>query len=79
MLLRKGEEIVQLPPKVLETLLALVKRGGEAVTKQQLMDAVWPDSFVEESNLTQNVFLLRRSLGKTAGGEEYIQTLPSGG
>ena len=79
MILRTGECVVQLPPKVLETLLALVKRRGEVVTKQQLMETVWPDSFVEEGNLTQNVFLLRRVLGKTDRGEEYIQTLPRRG
>ena len=75
MILSKGAEVLQLPPKVLETLLALVKHHGEVVTKQQLMETVWPDSFVEEANLTQNVFLLRRVLGKTDRGEEYIQTL----
>jgi DNA-binding winged helix-turn-helix (wHTH) protein/Tol biopolymer transport system component len=79
MILRTGESVVQLPPRVLETLLALVKRRGEVVTKQQLMETVWPDSFVEEGNLTQNVFLLRRVLGKTDRGEEYIQTLPRRG
>lgn len=79
MLLRNAEDVVQLPPKVLETLLELVKRRGEVVTKQQLMDSVWPDTFVEEGNLTQNVFLLRRVLGKTPEGEEYIQTLPKRG
>lgn len=79
LLLGNGEEVVQLPPKVLETLLALVKSRGQVVTKQQLMESVWPDSFVEEGNLTQNIFLLRRVLGKTAEGEEYIQTLPKRG
>ena len=75
MILRRGEEVLQLPPKLLETLLALVKQRGEVVTKQELMEILWPDSFVEEGNLTQNVFLLRRVLGKTDRGEEYIQTL----
>jgi Tol biopolymer transport system component/DNA-binding winged helix-turn-helix (wHTH) protein len=79
MLLLKSGEVVQLPPKALETLLALLQRDGEVVTKQQLMDAVWPASFVEEGNLTQNVFLLRRALGKTPEGEEYIHTLPKRG
>ncbi len=79
LLLRNGEDVVQLPPRVLETLLALLKSRGQVVTKQQLMGSVWPDSFVEEGNLTQNIFLLRRVLGKTAEGEEYIQTLPKRG
>ncbi len=68
LLLRNGEDVVQLPPRVLETLLALLKSRGQVVTKQQLMGSVWPDSFVEEGNLTQNIFLLRRVLGKTAEG-----------
>jgi DNA-binding winged helix-turn-helix (wHTH) protein/Tol biopolymer transport system component len=79
MLLRRGGTVVPLQPRALETLLVLVKRRGEVVSKQQLIDAVWRDSFVEEGNLTQNIFLLRRELGKTPEGEEYIQTLPRRG
>ena len=79
MLLRRDGSVVLLQPRALETLLVLVRRHGDAVSKQALMEAVWPDSFVEEGNLTQNIFLLRRELGKTPQGEDYIQTLPSGG
>src|SRR5271154_2291324 len=79
MLLRRGGSVVQLQPRALEMLLVLVRGRGEVVSKQELMDAVWPDSFVEEGNLTQNIFLLRRELGKTAEGEDYIQTLPKRG
>jgi len=79
MLLRRAGKVVQLQPRALETLLVLVRRRGEVVSKQELMDSVWPDSFVEEGNLTQNIFLLRRELGKTPEGEEYIQTLPKRG
>jgi Tol biopolymer transport system component/DNA-binding winged helix-turn-helix (wHTH) protein len=78
--LRKDDELIALPPKVFDTLLVLVQSRGEVVTKQQLMNAVWPDTFVEESNLTQNVFLLRRKLGQTpVEGGEYIQTLAKRG
>jgi DNA-binding winged helix-turn-helix (wHTH) protein/Tol biopolymer transport system component len=77
--LRNGEQIITMPPKVFETLLALVGRRGEVVTKDELMQALWPDSFVEESNLTQNVFVLRRTLGRTSGDQEYIQTVPKRG
>jgi Tol biopolymer transport system component len=59
--------------------VALVRQRGEVVSKQELMEAVWPDSFVEEGNLTQNIFLLRRELGKTPEGEDYIQTVPKRG
>src|SRR5688572_16288249 len=59
---------VSLAPKVIETLIALVERRGEVVSKHELMNAVWPDSFVEEANLTQNIYLLRRTLGKGSDG-----------
>jgi DNA-binding winged helix-turn-helix (wHTH) protein/Tol biopolymer transport system component len=77
--IRNGEQNIPMPPKVFDTLLALVERRGEVVTKDQLMQALWPDSFVEESNLTQNVFVLRRALGRAPGDQEYIQTLPKRG
>lgn len=79
MVLTRSGEVVPLPPKALKTLLTLLECGGRVVTKQQLIDAVWPDSFVEEGNLTQNIFLLRRELGLSASGEDYIQTLPKRG
>jgi Tol biopolymer transport system component/DNA-binding winged helix-turn-helix (wHTH) protein len=68
-----------LAPKVLETLLALVERSGSVVTKDELMTRVWPDTFVEESNLTQNVFQLRKVLGEGHDGEHYIETVPRRG
>jgi DNA-binding winged helix-turn-helix (wHTH) protein/Tol biopolymer transport system component len=79
MLLRRSGSVVPLQPRALETLLVLVRRRGEVVSKQELMDAVWRENFVEEGNLTQNIFVLRRELGKTPEGEEYIQTLPKRG
>ena len=77
--LRNGEQNIPLPPKVFDTLLALVERRGEVVSKDQLMQTLWPDSFVEESNLAQNVFVLRRTLGRAPGDQEYIQTVPKRG
>ena len=62
-----------------EDTLTLVEREGNIVSKKELMEEVWPDSFVEEGNLTQNIFLLRRELGETVKGEDYIQTLPKRG
>ena len=70
---------VPLAPKVLETLLALVERGGTLVTKDELMARLWPDTFVEESNLTQNVFQLRKVLGEGQNGTNYIETVPRRG
>jgi DNA-binding winged helix-turn-helix (wHTH) protein/Tol biopolymer transport system component len=78
-ILSRGEEAVLLPPKVFELLVVLVARRGDIATKDELLTAVWPDTFIEESNLTQNIFTLRRRLGKTEAGEEYIQTVPRRG
>lgn len=68
---------VQLPltPKVVATLKALVERHGEVVTKDDLMEAVWPDTQVEEGNLTQNLYLLRKTLGNNSSGTPFIETL----
>ena len=71
--------IVPLPAKAAEILLVLLARSGETVTKEELMQAVWPDSYVEESNLTQNIFLLRKALGETAQDGGTIITIPGKG
>jgi TolB-like protein/DNA-binding winged helix-turn-helix (wHTH) protein len=71
--LRRGGEILSLTPKAFELLLVLLQKGGKVVTKDELMRAVWPDSFVEESNLTQTVFMLRKALGETLD-RRYILT-----
>ena len=73
-LLRHGEP-VQLEPKVFETLLVLVRHERRLVGKAELMQAVWPDSFVEESNLTRNISVLRKALSPHAGAPEYIETV----
>ena len=62
-----------------EMLLVLVQNSGTVVLKDDLMKALWPDSFVEESNLTQHIFVLRKSLGETAGENRYIATVPGRG
>lgn len=75
LLLFKDGEQLSLTPKVLETLLALVEQRGEVLSKDALMDIVWPDSIVEESNLSQNLYLLRKTLGNTKTGRPFIETL----
>jgi TolB-like protein/DNA-binding winged helix-turn-helix (wHTH) protein len=70
---------IPLPPKAAEILLVMLARSGETVSKDELMRSVWPDSYVEESNLTQNIFLLRKALGQTAQDSSYIITLPGKG
>jgi TolB-like protein/DNA-binding winged helix-turn-helix (wHTH) protein/Flp pilus assembly protein TadD len=76
--LRRGQDLVPLTPKAFDTLLVLIESRGQTVATYKLMKAVWPDSFVEESNLTQTVYMLRKALGQTRG-QSYIVTLPGQG
>lgn len=76
-LLRSGEA-VSLPPKAFEVLLVLLQRPGQIVSKDQLLQEVWPDTFVEEGNLTQTIFVLRRALGDS-DGQALIITVPRQG
>jgi TolB-like protein/Flp pilus assembly protein TadD len=71
-------KVIALPPKAVDVLAELVKRAGEVVGKKELMETVWPETFVEEANLNQMVFLLRRALG-TSNNIEYISTVPRRG
>ena len=73
MLYRNGDE-VPLTPKQVETLLALVEKGGEIVSKNELMARLWGDASVEESNLLQNIYVLRRVLGSTADDQPLVET-----
>ena len=77
LLLRRGEP-VPLAPKVFDTLLALVKNRGHVLGKETLMQELWPDTFVEESNLKYNIWQLRKALGDGAE-ERYIETVPRRG
>jgi Tol biopolymer transport system component/DNA-binding winged helix-turn-helix (wHTH) protein len=78
-LLMRGGKVVSLPPKVFETLLVLVEHRGHILEKDELMKTLWPDTFVEESSLAQNVFLLRKALGEGQAEERYIETIPRRG
>ncbi|HKE55471.1 MAG TPA: winged helix-turn-helix domain-containing protein [Pyrinomonadaceae bacterium] len=75
---RDGEP-VQLTSKSLDTLLILVSQPGEIVTKDDLMKAVWPDTVVEENNLTQQISMLRKALGEKVGEHRYLVTVPGRG
>lgn len=77
-LLRKGQP-VSLTPKAFDTLLVLVRRGGHVVEKDEMLKEVWPDTFVEEATLAQNIFTLRKALGQGKDGELYIETVPRRG
>ncbi len=78
LLLRDGKP-VPLTPKVFDTLTVLVRHSGHLVLKEDLMKTLWPDSFVEEDNLTQNISVLRKALGESAQGQRYIVTVPGQG
>ena len=78
-LLFKDNREVSLTPKVFDTLLVLLENSSHVMTKKELMQQVWPDSFVEENNLAQNISILRKALGKSPDGEQYIQTVPKRG
>src|SRR6516225_5542500 len=77
-LLQDGQRL-NLPPKVFETLRVLVENHGRIVGKDELIKKVWPDTFVEEGNLTVNIFLLRKLLSKALNGTRPIETIPRRG
>lgn len=70
---------IPLPPKAFETLVLLVENSGHLIEKDQLMQTLWPDSFVEEANLTHHIWTLRKALGQSENGQPYIQTVPRRG
>ena len=76
-LLYRNGELVQLQPKVLELLEILLRRRGEAISRDDLLKALWPDCVVEEIGLARNVSLLRKALGEDAGS--YVETVPKRG
>jgi DNA-binding winged helix-turn-helix (wHTH) protein/TolB-like protein len=78
LLLRNGEA-VSLPPKTLDLLMVLVESRGHLLEKGELMKRLWPDSFVEEANLSHHVFTLRKALSDGENGETYIETVPRRG
>lgn len=77
-LLRDGHR-VPLSPKAVSTLLVLIRRKGQVVEKDALLEQVWPNEFVEEGNLAQNIFILRRALGESTHNPKYIETVPRRG
>src|SRR5215475_15939807 len=70
---------VSLTPKSFDILVTLVQSKGRLLTKDELMRKVWPDSFVEEANLTVNISALRKVLGDTVEGRQCIATVPKKG
>jgi len=77
--LSRGEQQIRLTPKVFDTLMILVKGAGRLITKEVLIDTLWPDSFIEEANLGVNIATLRKALGEHVGENQYIETISKRG
>lgn len=77
-LLRAGE-LVPLTPKAFQVLLVLIRHSNEVVTKDDLMKTVWPDTFVEEANISRNILMLRKALGERPQDHRYVVTVPGRG
>lgn len=75
LMLYRGDKEISLAPKAVQTLLTLIERRGEIISKDELMETIWNDSIVEEANLTQYVHVLRKTLGTSANGNPLIETL----
>src|SRR5215213_11676587 len=74
LMLYRNDVEIPLRPKAVETLVALVERSGEIVTKDELMGTIWTDAIVEESNLSRYIHILRSVLGRQPSGKPYIET-----
>src|ERR1700728_1794288 len=77
--LTRLDEPLRLNSKAFETLLVLVRNRSRVVSKDELMQVLWPDTFVEEVNLAQNISALRKALGESPGENRFIATLPGKG
>jgi|SRR5579859_616674 len=78
-LLTHNEEPLPITPKSFDALVLFVQNSGRLLEKEELMKTLWPESFVEEGNLSQNVFVLRKILGQDQTGASFIQTIPRRG
>lgn len=71
--------VVSLTPKAFDTLLVLVENNGHMLTKEELMERVWPDTFVEENNLVQHISAIRKALSEAGSNQKFIETVPRRG
>ncbi len=78
-LLLREDGSVPIAPKAFQILLVLILHEKQVVTKDDLMKTIWPNTFVEEANLSRNIFLLRKALGESAQDHQYIVTVPGRG
>jgi len=79
LVLRRNGEIVSLTPKALQVLTLLMRNGGRVVARSQLMETLWPDAYVEDSNLTVTISALRKALGENNNGDRFIETVAKRG
>ncbi len=77
--LSRDGEAVALTPKAFETLVALIERPRRVVSKDELLTIVWPETFVEEATLTQNIYTLRKALAAAGAEHPFIDTIPRRG
>ena len=77
--LLRDEQLVSLTPKSFDLLVVLVENSGRLIEKEELLKRIWPDSFVEEANLSVNVSALRRALGEGPENNQYVETVPRHG
>src|SRR5215469_17450233 len=75
----RDRKTLSLPAKAFETLLALLEKRGHVVAKAELMSRIWPNTFVEEATLAQNIFTLRKILNDSPEDHQYIETVPRRG
>src|SRR5262249_4164350 len=75
----RGSQRIALEPKALRVLTLLVSRAGHLVDKQELLESVWPNTFVEENTLTRTIGILRRELGDNSRDSKIIETVPTRG
>lgn len=78
-LLFHGQDVIPLKPKVFDTLLLLIENRGRLMGKDELMQVLWPDSFVEENSLVQNISMIRRALSESNSTRRYVETIPKRG
>ncbi|SDF29615.1 winged helix-turn-helix domain-containing protein [Terriglobus roseus] len=79
MVVMRGIEIIDMPQRQREALSLLLQANGKTVSREEFLDTVWKGVVVEEHNLTQTIFMLRKALGKLPNGREYIETVPKKG
>ncbi len=75
----RGSDVISLSPKAAELLKLLIERDGQVVSKKDIFDLIWADTYVEDGVLTQNIYTLRNALGRDAEGKQFIETVPRRG